>query len=119
MYKTNCFHDIDAILSTVKKQLQREKLQQAKNKTVEALKNERRWPEGGLMELRAHLDAGWAMYDSLVAVRQAGGILSSRLLAFAFRYTIASMYAYEENARPMAIEQMTLAGMYYMMFDLC
>ena len=108
----NCFHDMDAILDTVKKQLQREKQIQAAKKSVDELKKEGRWPEGGLMELRTHLDAGWRYFDSLVAVRQAGGTLGSRQLAYAFRYTIASLYAYEENARPMAIEAMTLAGKY-------
>lgn len=109
-YKSNCFYDIEAIVATVKRQLQRQKQIQLAKKSVEQLTKENRWPKGGLMELRSHLDAGWSYFDSLVAVRQAGGTLGRRQLAFAFRYTIASLYAYEENARPMAIEGMALSG---------
>jgi len=109
-YTPNCFQDIDSIIATIKKQLNREGRVCAEKNTIKSMMEQRRWPKGGLQQLRDHIDAGWPYYDSLVALRQAGGTLSSSQLAFGFRYTIASLYGYEENARAMAIEEMTMSG---------
>ena len=74
------------------------------------IEDQSRWPAGGLKELRSRHEAGWAYFDSLVALRQAGCQLEKSQLAFAFRYTVASLYACEENARAMAIEEVLLTG---------
>jgi hypothetical protein len=110
-YTSNCFLDIEAVLATTKKRLSREKIKCKDKKSVQQMIEERLWPAGGLHELRSHVETGWCYYDSLVALSQAGCCLSSSQLAFAFRYTIASLYSFEENARAMALEKTPLSGM--------
>ena len=41
---------------------------------------------------------------------QAGCELDCKQIAYGFRYTVASLYAYEENARPLALERVKISG---------
>ena len=41
---------------------------------------------------------------------QAGARLSTSQLAYGLRYVVASLWVYAENARPMAVEKLTLSG---------
>jgi hypothetical protein len=73
----------------------------------------RRLPAGGLHELRAKHELGWAYFDSLVMLSQAGATLSAAQRAFGTRYVVASLWVFAENARPMAIEKLLLSGLIY------
>lgn len=70
----------------------------------------RRRPEGGLSELRQKHMAGWEYFDALVHLAQAGARLSKSQVAYGMRYVVASLWALADNARPMAVEKLRLAG---------
>ena len=70
----------------------------------------RAWPAGGLHELRDLHDMGGPYFDSLVMLAQAGGKLSCSQRAYATSYVIASLRVCVDNARPMALEALTLSG---------
>jgi hypothetical protein len=97
-------------MSKVKERLNKELKQKNTQFSVTEMIAQRRWTEGGLQELRTLHSWGWPYFDALVALSQAGCLLDESQLAFGLRYTVSSLYAYDENARAMAIEKATLAG---------
>lgn len=54
--------------------------------------------------------AGWEYFDALVHLAQAGARLSKSEVAYGMRYVVASLWALADNARPMAVEKLRLAG---------
>ena len=70
----------------------------------------RRWPPGGLHELRVRHKTGWDYFDALVHLAQAGAKLTKMELAYGLRYVAASMWVLSDNARPMAMEKLLLSG---------
>jgi len=70
----------------------------------------RQWPEGGLQQLRELHELGWPYFNSLVMLSQAGATLSPSQCAYGLRFVVASLWVYTENARPMALEKLTLTG---------
>lgn len=67
-------------------------------------------PEGGLHGLRDKHRLGWEYFDALITLAQAGVTLTIKQLAYGQRYVVASLWVYADNARPMAIEKLTLKG---------
>lgn len=53
---------------------------------------------------------GWEYFDALVHLAQAGATLSKSEVAFGMRFVVASMWTVADNARPMAVEKLMLAG---------
>ena len=68
----------------------------------------RRWPSGGLQELRRLHKEGWEYFDTLVMLAQAGTTLTNSQLAYGLRYVVASLWSFAENARPMALEKLKI-----------
>jgi hypothetical protein len=61
-----------------------------------------------LFLIRTHHIMGFELFSALIALRQAGHNLDTSQYAFCLKYVLTSMYAWKENARPQAVEELLL-----------
>ena len=108
--EVHLFADALSILNNTRKQLTKASRvdKRAAKKDREERVRIHAYPRGGLKEIRDNLHDGWDYFDALVAVAQAGKELTESEYTECLRYVLATLWGYDNNARPLAIETLCL-----------